>query len=456
MKRMSFKNKIILWFSIIIIVISFFVLYAMTTITQSIMIKEMEENLITSVNALEFRLKDAEYEHIMIPEHMLYNKEVQMVIYNKYGEAIFGYTPFGIETDIPFQHNYLQKLSMNGNNYYIYDKEIILNDVYIIRGIVCITNGTAVLQTVVKYNVLSIFIMVCIAILGGFIILNRAFIPINNIKNIAKEISESNDLTQRIEDYDGEEEFYYLTKSFNTMLDKVESSFNKEKQFTSDASHELRTPITVILSECEYGEECLKDIDNIDELNEVISVIKTQANKMSKLVSELLMISRMDNNRIKLNFEETNLSELLTFVCEEQVEIQSKNIVLKQNIKNDIYVNVDRLLITRLFINLISNAYQYSEENTTIIINLYTENDKVVFSVKDEGIGIAKEDIDKIWDRFYQVDSSRTDEENSSSGLGLSMVKWIVECHNGMINVSSELGKGSIFTFTLNSNNKTS
>ena len=111
------------------------------------------------------------------------------------------------------------------------------------------------------------------------------------------------------------------------MLDKLELSFNKEKQFTSDASHELRTPISVILSECEYGEEC---VDTVDELKEVIGSIKSQTLKMSNLVSELLMISRMDNNKLKLNFEDTDLSELLTFVCDEQKEIQNKNIILEE------------------------------------------------------------------------------------------------------------------------------
>jgi signal transduction histidine kinase len=164
------------------------------------------------------------------------------------------------------------------------------------------------------------------------------------------------------------------------------------------------------------------------------------------------MISRMDSNRLKIHFEDTNVSELLTFVCEEQVEIQKKNISLIQNINPDIYCEVDRLLITRLFVNIISNAYQYSEENTKIEVNLYEENNKVVFSVKDEGIGIAKEDIEKIWDRFYQVDSSRVEDGNSSSGLGLPMVKWIAECHKGNLEVISELNKGSTFIFRIDNN----
>ena len=454
MRRMSLKNKIILWFSAILLLLSFFILYAMTTISQSLIISNIEENLITSVINIGTELKNPKYSNEMIPEHLLYNDGVQMVIHNSNNHIILGVEPFGIDEEIPFEDNYLRTIHKDNKDYYVYDKEVILSskETYIVRGMVCISEETSAIQVAVQYNILSIIILMVLAILGGIIIINGAFRPINNMRKTAKEIANSNDLTQRISEYDGSDEIHSLTKTFNKMLDKVESSFNKEKQFTSDASHELRTPISVILTECEYGEVCLEKIEDVEELKEIFASIKYQANKMSKLVSELLMISRMDSNRLKIHFEDTNVSELLTFVCEEQVEIQKKNISLIQNINPDIYCEVDRLLITRLFVNLISNAYQYSEENTKIEVNLYEENNKVVFSVKDEGIGIAKEDIEKIWDRFYQVDSSRVEDGNSSSGLGLPMVKWISACHKGNLEVISELNKGSTFIFRIDNN----
>ena len=268
--------------------------------------------------------------------------------------------------------------------------------------------------------------------------------PVNKITKTAKEISESKDLSQRINLKETDKEISSLAATFDEMLEKLETSFNKEKQFTSDASHELRTPISVILTECEYGEECVEDID---EFKEVIGSIKEQANKMSKLVSELLMISRMDKNKIVLSFEDLNIRELLNCVCDEQIEIQTKKIELIRNIDENVMGNADRMTLTRLFVNLISNAYQYSPENTKIIVSLTKEKDKVVFSVKDEGIGISKEDQTKIWDRFYQVNSSRLDDGSGGSGLGLSMVKWISDMHKGTLTVESELGKGSTFIF---------
>ena len=167
---------------------------------------------------------------------------------------------------------------------------------------------------------------------------------------------------------------------------------------------------------------------------------------MSKLISELLMISRMDKNTVKLNFESVDISELVTFVCDEQREIHDESITLNTEIENGITAEADRFLLVRLFINLISNAYQYGKEGGNINVRLFEKDGNIVFSVQDDGIGISEKDIPKIWERFYQADSSRTD--NGSMGLGLSMVKWIANCHGGEITVKSELGMGSTFTFT--------
>ena len=227
------------------------------------------------------------------------------------------------------------------------------------------------------------------------------------------------------------------------MFYKLQTTLENEKQFTSDASHELRTPVAVIMSECEYVLDCA---DSLDDAKESVESIKRQSDKMSKLIDELLTITRMDKNTQKLNFENVDISELLSFVCDEQEEIHDGSKTLIRSIAPDIHSNADHLLLTRLFINLISNAYQYGKDGGTITVTLEEDNNNIVFSVIDDGIGIAKEHLQKIWERFYQVDSSRT---NGSMGLGLSMVKWIAECHNGAVTVESEVGKGSKFVFVM-------
>ena len=451
MIKVSLKLKITLWYVGILVLISFLILYAMTALSRTILTREVEERVVTSVVDLYNRISLPESRKVgmreAIPEYYLYNNGVQLALYDDKENLLLGRVPYGLIQDYAFEDNVLRFEHYDNKDYYIYDKVVLFNDdTSWVRGAICLTDELNVLNLTTQYSFLFILMFVILAGVGGYFIILKAFVPVNKIRETAKEISESSDLSQRINIGPGGDEIHILANTFDDMLNKLEYSFNKEKQFTSDASHELRTPISVIMSECEYGLECVNDMG---EMKDTLNSIHTQANKMSKLVSELLMISRMDNNRLKTNFETTDLSELLTFICEEQIEIQTKNIALKYEIKPNIMANVDTLLITRLFINLISNAYQYSPENTTITVSLKTEGENVVFSVKDEGIGIAEEHLTKIWDRFYQVDSSRAGDRNGSSGLGLSMVKWIADRHNGELKVNSEVGKGSEFIFKI-------
>ena len=321
------------------------------------------------------------------------------------------------------------------------------HDSYWVRGIISVTDESYALKAAAKNNLILTVMLIFAAGIGGYLIIKRAFVPVKKISRTAKEIADSSDLTRRINLGNGKDEIFTLADTFDEMLDKIEQTFEREKQFTSDASHELRTPIAVILSECEYMEECAK---TEEELRESSRSIKRQADKMSKLVSELLTISRMDRNTLQLNFEETDLSELVSFVCDEQEEInRGKDTVLVRYIKNGITARTDKFLLARLFINLISNAYQYIESEGIISVSLDECDEFVKFTVTDNGIGISEENIPKIWERFYQVDKSRTANENGNMGLGLSMVKWIAECHGGSIDVKSELGKGSTFIFKL-------
>ena len=176
--------------------------------------------------------------------------------------------------------------------------------------------------------------------------------------------------------------------------------------------------------------------------------VKAEAERMSKLISQLLMISRMDKNSLQLNYEGVDLGELLNFVCDEQEEINNESsIVLHRDIEKDIVVSADRFMLARLCINLISNAYHYGKKDGNIYVSLTAEDKKAVLKVADDGIGIAEDRLPMIWERFYQADPARS--ESGSAGLGLSMVKWIASRHGGEVSASSKKGEGSVFTFVM-------
>ena len=228
------------------------------------------------------------------------------------------------------------------------------------------------------------------------------------------------------------------------MFDRLQNSFEREVQFNSDVSHELRTPISVIMAQAEYGKD---NVSTVSESKNIFNIIFNETQKMSHLVSQLLTLARMDKGHQKLNLTNINISELAEIVIDSRREnARTKNINIISKITPNIYANIDESMIMRVFINLLSNAVAYGKINGNIYFDLYIRKKMIVIKIADDGIGISHEHIDKIWTRFYQVDPSRN---NEGAGLGLSMVKWIVEAHNGNISVISKIEKGTIFTIKI-------
>ena len=198
------------------------------------------------------------------------------------------------------------------------------------------------------------------------------------------------------------------------------------------------------MSQSEYGKE---NVVSVEEGKNIFNIIFNEAQKMSQLVSQLLTLSRMDRGHQKLNLANVNISELAEIVVDSRREdAKRKNINISSKITPDIYADLDETMIMRVFINLLSNAVTYGKTNGNIYVDLDVQEKTIVIKIADDGIGISNEHIDKIWTRFYQVDPSRNSE---GTGLGLSMVKWIVEAHNGTISVASKLGEGTIFTIKI-------
>ena len=174
-----------------------------------------------------------------------------------------------------------------------------------------------------------------------------------------------------------------------------------------------------------------------------------KANQVSELISRLLLIARIDSNRQKINTEKVNLSVVVDISADGLSELANqKNITIKTDIAEDIMVNADEALLISAVSNLVSNGIKYSKDGGNINISAQKTEDGTELKIADDGIGITPENLEKIWERFYRVDDVRND-EYGSNGLGLSMVKAIVELHGGTVDVKSEIGKGTEFTIRL-------
>jgi len=318
------------------------------------------------------------------------------------------------------------------------------------------------LSTLFLILIIAVPLALMIAILGGQFLAHKALKPVDNITQTARMITSQN-LNQRIAPLKVKDEISRLIETFNEMISRLDQSFRQVKQFSSDASHELKTPLTILKGEVEVT---LRKERSLQEYQQTLKSNLEEINRMSQIVEDLLLLSRADVEEIGLNKEDINLSEIFNeVVIQMDVLATSKRLRLfASNHHQDIHMFGDALRIRELFINLIENGIKYTEQGGAIRVTLSKEYDPlgrnrsggtegekeefVKIVVSDTGIGIAEEDQERIFNRFFRVDKARSREEGGS-GLGLSICKWIVEAHQGEIRVESELGKGSSFIVKL-------
>lgn len=449
-KRMSIIWKVTLWYTAFLCIMALMIAFVTYLVSERILSNSTKEMLINQVQKVS---QDIEYDEgqLEVDEDVDFvNRGIYISLFNKDEQLIRGVLPKGVDSTIPFADQELRKISLS-EEWYVYDliQEVPDYGQVSIRGMS--PTSTYVGRTHVNALVLMVLtpIIIIIAIVGGYILTKRAFKPVKQMSKTVEQITTGNDLSKRVALGDGDDELYQLGRLFDQMFERLEDSFEREKQFTADVSHELRTPVSVILSQCEYAME----LDNGEGTKEALESIHQQTVRMSKLIGQLLLLARSDLDSNKIQLEWVNLSDLLEVIVEDARErAQKKDINVHAMIEEGIAIKGDETLLMRFFMNLIMNAINYGKESGNIEIALFRENrgtDKecLVGYVSDDGIGIAEEDKEKIWRRFYQVDPSRTVKEEGSLGLGLPMVKWIANVHQAEVWSESELGVGSTFFF---------
>ena len=243
----------------------------------------------------------------------------------------------------------------------------------------------------------------------------------------------------------GTSEFGDLAKSFNTMAQELEKGVELRKQMIADISHELRTPLTVLASKLEFTLEQNKTLSTED-----VVILYDEVIRLKGLVGELQDLSKLEAGHVMLD---KTLIPFRTYFSDYnvllQAEAESRGIHLEEHLDPNMeYCYADPKRLKQIVLNLVNNALRYTPEGGTITIEAKQKDNDFYFSVEDTGMGIAPEDLDKIFERFYRTDRSR-DRESGGSGLGLAITKALVEGHGGWIKVSSKLNEGTIFTVML-------
>jgi heavy metal sensor kinase len=283
---------------------------------------------------------------------------------------------------------------------------------------------------------------------GGYWLSRRALSPVDALVRTAREVSGTN-LNSRLQKLETGDELQRLSDTLNEMLDRIESAFLRITEFTADASHELRTPVSLIRTEAELA---LRRSRGEAEYKESLRHILLEAERTTVLIEQLLSLARTDSGRETIQLQPVDLNQTLRSVVDGWQRVATiRNLQFSASLDvTDFFVFVlgDETLLRRLADILLDNAFKYTSPPGSVHLSLEPKGESAVITVQDSGVGIAEEEQSKIFERFYRVDKARS-RAQGGAGLGLAIAQWIVTQHRGSIGVESRSGDGATFRVEL-------
>ncbi len=282
-------------------------------------------------------------------------------------------------------------------------------------------------------------ILLLISVIGGFLILTKAFQPVRTVIDTANRITTEN-LSQRIDGCDKQDEIGQLVNTFNRMIARLERSVMRIKEFSSDVSHDLKTPLTVIRGQIEVT---LRKKRKGQQYVDTLVSIAEETEKLEKMIENLLILSRIDAEEDVFLFQPTHLDEILLEAFENiNRPATKKKLMFTIETINPVRLNGNRILLYRLLMNVLDNAIKYTPKGGSVLISLQARSNSALLTVSDSGSGIPEDQIPLVFDRFYRVDQARSPMVGGS-GLGLSIVKKIADMHHATVKIHSRTGEGT-------------
>ena len=435
LSKIPVSIRVTVWFTSVIVILFLIILSSLILIEDKVVNDLSQKELVAAVEEI--------YEN---PEKFEnFNDGIYYIKYNEQNEIIAGKFPKDFDIALAFSIEDINIYQVENKKFLYYDTRLQDEDNWI-RGIYPLGKVQKEIETLWNIAIALSVLFLIFVVIVGYRIIKNAFKPVKQISNTALEIKRSKDFSNRIELEDSnDDEIHKMASTFNEMLDTVEEVFIHEKQFSSDVSHELRTPITVILAQSDYA---LQYSDTVEEAKESLEVINRHAKRMTNLINQIMELSKLERQK-EIEKEKINLSNIVLQLLEDYKPLlESKNLNLVYNVEKDLRIQGNKIMLERVFLNILMNAVKFTKTN--IEVSLMREGKTAVLKIRDDGIGISEENKKFIWERFYQVNDSRNKEENKGSGLGLSMVKKIVDLHSATIDLESELEQGTCFTIKFN------
>ena len=336
--------------------------------------------------------------------------------------------------DLRVEHHWLrfysQRIVVNGQSYTVQVASL-MNETY------------EALERFRLMLLLAAPLLLILASVGGYWLSSRALAPVDGISQAAQRISIEN-LDDRLNVPETGDQLQRLSETLNAMLSRLAMSVRQMKQFTADASHELRAPVSLIRTTAEVAVQ--KRDRPASEYLEALDEILQESERTSQVVDSLMLLARADSGKVAAEFSAADMCAIVRGAAEQGEKLlRLRGLQFAAGVPNaPIWIQADADALRRAFLILIDNAAKYTPRAGTVTVALEARDGVAFASVSDTGIGIAEEDVGHIFDRFWRADKARS-REQGGAGLGLSIAKWIVEMHNGSIGVESKLGEGSRF-----------
>ena len=451
--NLSIKKKLLLYsFLIQLVILMIFSISLYKALEISTLDKLQATLKIIILDVTDEVLENNEIENILLDEEKEYNFEPLYIriLDNKTHKKIIQTSNF--PDNIEQNDEYLNRLKENTvifekqNNYLVSRIKIKHHEGKI--SIIEIATTKDILTTTLE-NILYILgfilpIILILSVIGGNFLIYKSFLPIENILSQLKKIN-ANDLSARLNSSKNEDEINQLVNEVNSLLKRLEASFEKISQFSSDASHELKTPLTIIRGEIEIA---LRKERSIDEYKDALNSSLNEIIIIEQTINDLLFLAKNEKDLIiekqeNFYFDEIvdeSINETKNFAKLHQIDIK---LIVEDTIEFNGYSNLLKIAIK----NILKNAIQFSYKNSQVIVKNYKKDVFFNISVQDFGIGIAKNEQIKIFEKFYRTDKSRN-KNSGGTGLGMSILKKIVDIHGGIINIESKEDFGTTITIS--------
>jgi len=287
---------------------------------------------------------------------------------------------------------------------------------------------------------------VLLSALGGYWLSRKALAPVDRVVRMAQEI-EANNLNRRLPHPGVNDEIGTLVDTLNGMIERLEQSFDSMKRFTADASHELRSPLATMRNTIDVTLELPR---SPEEQRLALESMGEDVDRLRKIVEDLLLLARADSGRLVMTREHLRLNDLVAGLAEAyQPRAEESGIAVKTNVSEHVDVLGDERWLYQLVGNLLDNALKFTPRGGEILVRVTKDPQNALLEVIDSGPGIPEEDLERIFERFYQVDPSRTQSQKQGSGLGLAITDWIVKAHGGSITAANQPEAGARFKVVL-------